>query len=107
VIGRDGVVLEAALGNLWLRLEGVWVTPALDGRVLPGIARAALLERGADAGVAMAERAVSLPDVHRADALAHSNAVYGPRPAALLGARPKVEPVDAELGALWRDLLRE
>ncbi len=105
VVGTDGAVLEAALGNLWLRMDGVWITPALDGRVLPGIARAALLERGAARGVAMAERAVTLADLHRATALAHSNAVYGPRPAALLGERASVEIVDTELGTLWRALL--
>ena len=53
----------------------------------------------------MEERAVTLADLHRATALAHSNAVYGPRPAALLGERVSVEIVDTELGALWRALL--
>lgn len=102
VVGLDGAVLEAALGNLWLRLDGVWVTPALDGRVLPGIARALLLEHAGQQGLACAERAVTLADLHAADALAHSNAVYGPRPACLLGEPSHVEIVDSSLGALWR-----
>jgi len=103
VVGAtDGAVLECALGNLWLLLDGVWVTPPLDGRVLPGIARALLLERAAQAGVAVDERACTIADLHRADALAHSNAVYGPRPACLLGEPAAVEIVDSQLGALWR-----
>ncbi|MFN3241280.1 MAG: aminotransferase class IV [Planctomycetota bacterium] len=102
VVGLDGAVLEAALGNLWLRLDGVWVTPPLDGRVLPGIARQLLLERARDAGLRCEERAVTLADLHRADAIAHSNAVYGPRPACLLGELAAVEIVDSGLGALWR-----
>lgn len=103
VVDRDGAVLEAALGNLWLRLDGGWTTPALDGRVLPGIARARLLAAARRAGVAIAERVCDLADLHRATALAHSNAVYGPRPAALPGVPPAVAIVDSELGALWRD----
>jgi branched-subunit amino acid aminotransferase/4-amino-4-deoxychorismate lyase len=102
VVDHDGAVLEASLGNLWLRIDGIWTTPALDGRVLPGIARALLLGRAASAGLRVAERACDLADLHRATALAHSNAVHGPRPAALVGGRADVAIVDSELGALWR-----
>ncbi len=102
VVTEDGEVLETAVGNLWLRLDGTWVTPPLDGRVLPGIARAILLERARATGLPVAERSCSLDDVHRAEAIAHSNAVYGPRPAELLGSGPAaVEIVDRELGKLW------
>lgn len=106
VVGMDGALLEAALGSLWLHLDGTWVTPPLDGRVLPGIARAVLLECGASSGLTLVERELSLADLHRADAIAHSNAVYGPRPACLLGERAAVEIVDNELGSLWRDATR-
>jgi branched-subunit amino acid aminotransferase/4-amino-4-deoxychorismate lyase len=104
VLGTDGAVLETALGNLWLLLDGTWVTPPLDGRVLPGIARALLLEhaRAANASVRVAERACTLGDVHRAQALAHSNAVHGPRPACLVGERASVAKVDGDLLPLWR-----
>lgn len=103
VVTDDGSVLETAVGNLWVRLDGTWVTPPLDGRVLPGIARALLLERARTGGVRVAERRVGLDDLQRADALAQSNAVYGPRPAELLGSGPAaVGIVDAELGRLWR-----
>jgi len=102
VIGRDGAVLETATANLWLRCDGVWVTPPLDGSVLPGIARAVLLERASAAGLAVAERVLDLDDLHRAEAMAVSNAVYGPRPAALVGAvAPAAEVVARSLGALW------
>lgn len=107
VVDRDGHVLETALGNLWLRFPDGWVTPPLDGRVLPGIARALLLATARQRGVAVHERTVGLGDLHAASALAHSNAVYGPRPARLVGADPTGTPaivatVDSELGALWR-----
>lgn len=106
VVGTDGAVLEAGLGNLWLRIDGTWVTPQLDGRVLPGIARAVLLEQAKSGGQACREGELTLADLHRAEAIAHSNAVYGPRPACLLGETAAVAIVDSELGALWRDATR-
>lgn len=102
VVAADGAVLEAAHGNLWLRLEGRWVTPALDGRVLPGIARGLLLAGLRQTGQDVVERACDLGDLHRAEALAHSNAVYGPRPACLCGMEGAVAIVDSELGRLWQ-----
>jgi para-aminobenzoate synthetase/4-amino-4-deoxychorismate lyase len=108
VVDPDGSVLETAIGNLWLRLDGRWVTPPLDGRVLPGIARAVLLRQAAKHGLPVEERRVDLGDLHRAEALARSNAVWGPLPAVLLGSRsgalahrPTVGHVDTELAPLW------
>lgn len=102
VIDSDGALLETALGNLWLLRDGTWVTPALDGRVLPGIARALLLAAARAGAVRVTERACTLEDLHAARALAHSNAVYGPRAACLAGEKPAVAIVDKELGAMWR-----
>ena len=105
VIGMDGALLETSYGNLWLRLDGVWVTPALDGRVLPGVGRGVLLEQAAAASMPCEERRLSLADLHRAEAVAHGNAVHGPRPACLVGEQAASELVDEELGALWRRAL--
>ena len=102
VVGSDGQLLETALGNLWLHVGGKWVTPPLDGRVLPGIARALLLEHAAASGLVVDERPCTFADLHEAAAIAHTNAVYGPRPACLVGASAAREIVDSELGALWR-----
>ena len=102
VVAEDGALLETGLGNLWLRLAGTWCTPPLDGRVLPGIARAQLLAQARLQGVGVEERALTLADLHQAEAVAQSNAVYGPRPACLVGEVAAAEIVDTELGALWR-----
>jgi len=103
VVGKDGAILETAIGNLWLRIHSVWVTPALDGRVLPGIARARLLAEAKRKNVTIVERRCELDDLHRAEGLAHSNAVYGPRTAVLVGQpEPAVRFADTELGPLWR-----
>lgn len=102
VVAKDGALLETAWGNLWALLAGTWVTPPLDGRVLPGIARALLLEQAARTGLATEERELTLADLHGAEALAHSNAVYGPRPACLVGEKAAVEIVDTQLVPLWQ-----
>jgi branched-subunit amino acid aminotransferase/4-amino-4-deoxychorismate lyase len=102
VVGEDGAVLETALGNLWLRLDSRWVTPALDGRVLPGVARTLLLAAAQKVGKAIDQRRVELGDLHRAEALAHSNAVHGVRPACLCGTPAAVAFVDSELRPLWQ-----
>lgn len=108
ILGDDGAVLETATANLFLLLDGSWCTPPLDGRILPGIARAVLLERAAAAGLPIAERACDLADLHRASQLAVSNAVHGPRPAYLVraGGDP-VQPFDTPLQPLWRDALAD
>ncbi|MBX3461805.1 MAG: aminotransferase class IV [Planctomycetes bacterium] len=104
VVAPDGALLETAVGNLWLRLDGTWTTPPLDGRVLPGLARAHLLAAARRRGLPVAERPVDLGDLHRAEALAHGNAAYGPRPAVLLGGSPPAGGfVDSELLPLWRE----
>ena len=84
-------VLETALGNLWFHVAGAWVTPALDQRVLPGIARAVLLEALAARGIEVVERACDIADLHRATAIAVSNAVHGPRRAVLARVRSRGE----------------
>jgi len=45
LIDSDGAVLEATWANLFLVEDGVTVTPAADGRILPGIHRAQIAAR--------------------------------------------------------------
>ena len=103
VVGDDGAVLETAVGNLWLCLGGMWVTPPLDGRVLPGIARGLVLEHAWTHGIPVAEGACSLSDLHRATALMVTNAVHGPRAAQLPG--QTVQELDTRLLRLWRSVV--
>ena len=104
VLGDDGALLETAVGNLWLLLDDIWVTPPADGRILPGIARAVLLD-AAGGPLRTVERVCDLGDLHRAVALMVSNAAHGPRPAALVGAT--VANYDASLVARWRSTVSD
>ncbi|UUY01882.1 bifunctional anthranilate synthase component I family protein/aminotransferase class IV [Svornostia abyssi] len=73
---RGGEVLEAAWANVWLREGDTVVTPPVDGRLLPGTRRAAILADPASAGAlrAAVER-VDLDRLRRADAVLLSSAL--------------------------------
>ena len=60
LVDTDGCVLEAAWANLWLREGDRLVTPPADGRLLPGITRARLIELAPTLGLTVAEEPVSL-----------------------------------------------
>lgn len=98
VVGDDGAVLETALGNLLLWIGGQWVTPVLDGRVLPGISRAVLLEQLAALGECVVERRCDIGDLHSATTLVVCNAVHGPRGAVLMRVPARGEAVAVAAG---------
>jgi para-aminobenzoate synthetase / 4-amino-4-deoxychorismate lyase len=67
-----GELTEFTRGNVALRLDGRWLTPALTSGLLPGVARARLLREGA-----MAEAVLTRGDLDRADAIAFFNSLRG------------------------------
>jgi para-aminobenzoate synthetase/4-amino-4-deoxychorismate lyase len=85
LVTTDGEVLEATVASVWADVGGAWVTPPLDGRVLPSIGRARTLARLRAAGSPVVERPLVLEELCSASALLLTNAVYGPRPAVLFG----------------------
>jgi len=67
-----GELTEFTRGNVALRLDGRWLTPALRSGLLPGIARARLLREGT-----IAEAILTRDDLARADGLAFFNSLRG------------------------------
>lgn len=65
LVDSDATVLEAAWGNFWLLEGDTLVTPPADGRILPGVTRALLLELAPSLGLRPREEPISL---HRAEA---------------------------------------
>lgn len=63
LVDSDGSVLEAAWGNVWVVVAGEHRTPALDGRLLPGIARARQLDRLRSDGIVVREQRLTLDDL--------------------------------------------
>ena len=82
LVDSDGSVLEAAWGNVWVVVSGVHRTPPLDGRLLPGIARARRLDRLRADGVPVAEQQLTLEDLRAGDVYLTS-ALREPTPAVL------------------------
>ena len=71
-VNENGEVTEASRFNLFLRLDGLMVTPPLMSGLLPGTLRRALLDRG-DA----VERVVTPDDLRRAEGIFLGNSVRG------------------------------
>ncbi len=77
LVDGDGAVLEAAWASIWVQEGEHLVTPSADGRLLPGVTRAALLAGDARCR----EEPVTLDRLRRADALWVSSALRGLVPA--------------------------
>ena len=73
ILDEDGSVLEAAWANVWVREAGRLVTPAADGRLLPGVTRARLLRTEPDA----AEEPLTLERLEAADVIMLTSALRG------------------------------
>ena len=76
ILADEQGLLESTTGNVIAVIDGRLVTPALDGRVLPGVTRTVVLELARDLGVEIEFRA---PDHTRASALAIVSSVVGMR----------------------------
>jgi branched-subunit amino acid aminotransferase/4-amino-4-deoxychorismate lyase len=104
VLVSGGLVLECTSYNLFAAVGDELVTPPADGRLLPGIARGALLEALAAAGTPAVLRPLPVSELRASPALFVTNAVYGPRRAALSPADAvgDANPWAGRLAAAWR-----
>ncbi|MGN7981464.1 chorismate-binding protein [Burkholderia sp. 22313] len=73
-VNERGEVTEGGRSNLFVKLDGQWVTPPLTSGVLPGVMRGVLLD---DRAFGAMERVVTLDDLARAQALLLTNALRG------------------------------
>jgi para-aminobenzoate synthetase/4-amino-4-deoxychorismate lyase len=76
----DGRLTEGARSNLFLYLDGAWLTPPAAAGLLPGVMRSVLL---AEWGAREAELTVA--DLERAERIVVCNALRGPLEARLVG----------------------
>lgn len=94
-----GDVAEADCGNLFVVLDGVFVTPPLDTGVLPGIVREVVLARLRAAGRPAAERRIAPEDLVRASGAFLTSSLAGVRPLSQVDGRPLRVP---DPGEGWR-----
>jgi para-aminobenzoate synthetase / 4-amino-4-deoxychorismate lyase len=77
LVDANGDVLETDRGNVFAVAAGVLQTPPLDGRLLPGVTRAALLRAAAEAGVPVKEAPLTVETLTVADEVFVTNSVGG------------------------------
>jgi para-aminobenzoate synthetase/4-amino-4-deoxychorismate lyase len=77
LVDSDGIVLEAGYANVWIVEDDALLTPPADGRILPGVTRAALLAGEPSAR----EEAITLERLRRAPAVFLTSSIAGRHPA--------------------------
>ena len=99
---ETGEVLETDRANVFAVIDGVLLTPPADGRILPGITRAAVLRAARGHGIRVGRKPLTLDDLTEASEIFVSNAVIGVLPVTAIGNRTwRPGPVTAILaGAL-------
>jgi para-aminobenzoate synthetase/4-amino-4-deoxychorismate lyase len=88
LLDRRHEVLEAARASVFAAFDGRLSTPPLDGRILPGIARAGAIAAAAEAGVGVDQRALQRDDLLAADEVFLTGSVRGVEPARSLDGVP-------------------
>jgi para-aminobenzoate synthetase/4-amino-4-deoxychorismate lyase len=81
VVDSGGEPLEGSRGSLFLVRDGTVVTPPADGRILPGITRAQVIEAARGLGIELREQPVGADDLVDADEAFLTGAVRGVEPA--------------------------
>ena len=81
----DGAVLETDRANVFAVTGGVLKTPPADGRLLPGITRAAVIERAVGAGIPVEIAPLSRSELTMASEAFVTNSVRGVQPVRSVG----------------------
>ncbi len=77
LIDTDGSVLESGRANVFVVLDDGVHTPPLDGRILPGTARARIIEQLTAASIPVMQRRLTSDDFARASEVFVSNTLRG------------------------------
>jgi para-aminobenzoate synthetase/4-amino-4-deoxychorismate lyase len=108
LITDEGEVLEAGWANVFAVRGGTLFTPPLDGRLLPGTTRAAILELAAEQGIESSERPLRAEDLLAAEETFLTGSIRGIEPALSLdgeelpGRGPLSRRLEAALRQRWR-----
>jgi para-aminobenzoate synthetase/4-amino-4-deoxychorismate lyase len=100
VVDLDGSVLESGYGTVFAVEGDALVTPPADGRILPGVTRAALLEVAPQAGLTPRVEPIALDRLRAADAVFVASSIRLLQPAAGTPAAA-LAPLAAALCGRW------
>jgi para-aminobenzoate synthetase/4-amino-4-deoxychorismate lyase len=101
-------VLEAAWANVFAARDGALFTPPLDGRILPGVIRATIIELARDREIEVTERPLNIRELKQADEVFLTNSTRGIESvdtvdgAPLGRQRPLTKRLSEALQASWR-----
>lgn len=105
----DGTeVLEADRANVFAVRDGAVFTPPLDGRILPGVTRATVIERAREEGYEVAEGTIALERLDLYDEVFLTNSLRGIEAvgsidgAPLQDARPATQRIAEALRSRWK-----
>ena len=101
ILDAGGQVLETDRANVFAVIDGVLHTPPADGRLLPGITRAAVLRLAAQEGIPAKEEPVSIRRLLRASEVFTTNSVHGIMPVRALAGTQQAGTGPASAGASW------
>jgi para-aminobenzoate synthetase / 4-amino-4-deoxychorismate lyase len=100
LLDADDDVLEAGWANVFAIRDGIMTTPPLDGRILPGITRAAAIEIAGEDGIEVEQRRIGREQLLEAEEVFLTSSIRGIQPVRSLdGSRiphGEVAPVMAE-----------
>lgn len=101
---RGEQVLEGSRANVFVVRGRTVSTPPLEGSILPGIARAGLIEEAAEIGIEVCEKPLTLDDLRAADEVFLTNSLRGVEPVHELDDKPIVAdgPLTTALAAALR-----
>jgi len=100
----DGLVLEAGRANVFcVERDGRLLTPPADGRILPGVTRARVLELAPRLGLVVSVEPIDLRRLVRAGELFLTGSLGGVEPAQLAGRHFGHGTVSALLDEALRD----
>jgi para-aminobenzoate synthetase/4-amino-4-deoxychorismate lyase len=108
LVDRDGAVLEASRGNLFVIRDGTLVTPPADGRILPGVTRRRVMLLAEALDIAVREDVVAFDRLLAADGMFLTGAVRGIEPVrgcagAIVASDERITPaLSRELDLLWQ-----
>ena len=94
LVDLDGSVLETSRSCVIALVGGVLVSPAADGRILPGVTCARILELAEAAGHAVQRRDLTLSELRAAEGAVACNALRGAQPIAVVGGSALPAPDD-------------
>lgn len=84
LVTEDGSVLEASRGNVFTVRGAGLLTPPLDGRILPGIARARVIEIARESGIEVTEAPLSIAGLLTSEEVFLTGSIRGVEPVAAL-----------------------